>query len=178
MRGGTRVFFVAGDRVRRRLVEHELRNVRLRSILDSADEDLPDVVELRIAKEKQLARDRRRLIEDLAEEVAGLLASDPDAVVARHWDDRDMEFLLKLGRRLVAVAPTKVALLTAGGGDDGLFLVAAGAEAAVDLGVVGPEVARLMEGRGGGAGGLFQGRASRPAGRRDAIGLLRAHVRR
>jgi Ser-tRNA(Ala) deacylase AlaX len=178
MRGGTRVFFVAGDRVRRRLVEHELRNVRLRSILDSADDDLPDVVELRIAKEKQLARDRRRLIEDLAEEVAGSLASDPDAVVARHWDDRDMEFLQKLGRRLVAVAPTKVALLTAGVGDDGLFLVAAGAQAAVDLGVVGPEVARSMDGRGGGARGLFQGRASRPAGRRDAIALLRAHVRK
>ncbi len=178
MRGGTRVFFVAGDRVCRRLVEHELRNARLRSILDSADDDLPDVIEFRITKEKQLARDRRRLIENLAEEAAGSLASRQDPVVARHWEDRDMEFLQKLGRRLVVIAPTKVALLTAGAGDDGLFVVAAGTDVAVDLAVVGPEVARMMGGRGGGTGQLFQGRASKPAGRRDAIALLRAHVKK
>jgi Ser-tRNA(Ala) deacylase AlaX len=154
MRGGTRVFFVAGDRVCRRLVEHELRNARLRSILDSADD------------------------ENLAEEAAGSLASRQDPVVARHWEDRDMEFLQKLGRRLVVIAPTKVALLTAGAGDDGLFVVAAGTDVAVDLAVVGPEVARMMGGRGGGTGQLFQGRASKPAGRRDAIALLRAHVKK
>lgn len=176
MRGGTRVFFVAGDRVCSRLVEHELRNARLRSILDSADDELPDVVEVRIAKEKQLARDRRRLIEELAEEVATSLAIESDPVVARHWDDRDMEFLQKLGRRLVAIAPRKVALLTAGGDREGLFVIAAGSDAAVDLALVGPAVAQLMDGRGGGAGGVFQGRASRPAGRRDAIALLRARV--
>lgn len=172
MRGGTRVFFVAGDRVRRRLVEHELRNARLRSILDSSDDDLPDVVELRIAKEKQLARDRRRLIDDLVNEIADSLAAKPDPVVACHWDDRDMEFLQKLGRRLLAAAPAKVALLTAGVGREGLFLVAAGEEAALDLALVGPELAALMDGRGGGTGGLFQGRASKLAGRRDVASRL------
>lgn len=60
MRGGTRIFFVAGDRVRRRLAAHEQRNARLRSILDVADDDLPQVVQLRLDKEKKLARDRRR----------------------------------------------------------------------------------------------------------------------
>jgi alanyl-tRNA synthetase len=176
MRGGTRVFFVAGDRVRQRLVEHELRNARLRSILDSADDDLPGVVELRISKEKQLARDRRRLTEELAEEVAGALAAEPDLVVARHWDEHDMGFLQKLGRRLVETAPTKVVLLTSGVGREGLFVIAAGSDAAIDVAVVGPDVAAVMDGRGGGAAGLFQGRAARPAAWREAAALLRARV--
>lgn len=176
MRGGTRVFFVAGDRVRRRLVEHELRNARLRSILDSADDDLPDVVELRITKEKQLARDRRRLTQELAEEVAVSLAAEPDSVVARHWDEHDMEFLQKLGRRLVEIAPGKVALLTAGVGREGLFVIAAGPEAPIDVAEAGPEVAAVMDGRGGGTGGVFQGRGARPAGRGEAAALLRARV--
>ena len=176
IRGGTRAFFVAGDRVRGRLGEHEQRNARLRSILDSADDDLPDVVELRIAREKQLARDRRRLIEELAEEVASSLAIDPEPVVVRHWDDRDIEFLQKLGRRLVAIAPSKVALLTAGAGGDGVFVIAAGPGAAVDVALVGSEVAALMDGRGGGSGGVFQGRASRPTRRGEAADLLRARV--
>jgi Ser-tRNA(Ala) deacylase AlaX len=176
MRGGTRVFFVAGDRVRRRLVEHELRNARLRSILDSADDDLPGVVELRISKEKQLARDRRRLTEELAEEVAGALAAEPDVVVERHWDEHDMGFLQKLGRRLVETAPTKVVLLTSGVGREGLFVIAAGSDAAIDVAVVGPDVAAVMDGRGGGAAGLFQGRAARPAAWREAMSLLRARA--
>jgi alanyl-tRNA synthetase len=172
MRGGSRVFFIAGDRVRRRLAVHELRNARLREILDSADDDLPEIVQLRLDREKRLARDRRKLAEDLAEAEAAALAADTEPVVARHWEDRDMEFLQKLGRRLVEVAPYKVALLTAGEGREGVFVVAAGEEASVDLSAVGPELAAVLEGRGGGARGIFQGKASKLTKRDRAAALL------
>jgi alanyl-tRNA synthetase len=177
MRGGTRMFFVAGDRVRHRLASHELRNARLRSILDTADDDLPEVVELRIAKEKELARDRRRLADELAEAVAVSMAADPEPVVVRHWDDRGMEFLQKLGRRLVDVVPAKVALLTSGEGREGVFVLAAGDRAPVDLTEAGPEVAALLEGRGGGAKGVFQGKASNLARRNEAEEWLRRNTR-
>jgi alanyl-tRNA synthetase len=172
MRGGSRVFFIAGDRVRRRLAAHELRNARLREILDSADDDLPEIVQLRLDREKRLARDRRKLAEELAEAEAAALAAKIETVVARHWDDRDMDFLQKLGRCLVAAAPSKVALLTAGEGQEGVFVVAAGEEASVDLSAVGPELAAMLEGRGGGARGIFQGKASKLTRRDRAAALL------
>jgi len=176
MRGGTRVFFVAGDRVRRRMAAHEDRNARLRAILDAGDDDLPDLVRLRIDKEKLLARDRRRLLEELAEVEARALAAHEGAAVARHWDDRDMEFLQKLGRRLVEIAPAKAVLLTAGEGREGFFVVAAGPEAPIDLAEVAPEIADLLEGRGGGARGVFQGKASNLSAREEAAAGLRARL--
>jgi Ser-tRNA(Ala) deacylase AlaX len=157
---------------RRRLAAHELRNARLREILDSADDDLPEIVQLRLDREKRLARDRRKLAEELAEAEAAALAAKVETVVARHWDDRDMDFLQKLGRCLVAAAPSKVALLTAGEGREGVFVVAAGEEASMDLSAVGPELAAMLEGRGGGARGIFQGKASKLTRRDRAAALL------
>jgi len=173
MRGGTRVFFVAGRRVRRRMAAHERRNARLRAILDSGDEDLPDVVQLRIDREKQLARDRRRLLDELAEAEAASLAALPDPVVARHWDDRDMEYLQRLARRLVEVSPSGVALLTAGAEGEGFFVVAVGSEAPIDLAAAGGKVAAVLGGRGGGAKGVYQGKASDLSPRGRAVELLR-----
>jgi alanyl-tRNA synthetase len=172
MRGGTRVFFLAGDRVRRRLAGHELRNARLREILDTADEDMPEIVQHRLEHEKRLARERRRLAEELAEAVAVAMAAEPGHVAVRHWEDRDMDFLQKLGRGLLAIAPSRVALLTSGQGSEGVFVIAAGDEAPVDLGVVGPEIAELLEGRGGGSHGIFQGKAAKLSERKRAAELL------
>jgi alanyl-tRNA synthetase len=173
MRGGTRVFFVAGHRVRRRMAAHEERNARLRAILDAGDDDLPDLMRLRIDKEKLLGRERRRLLEELAEVEAKALAAHDDAVVARHWDDRDMDFLQRLGRRLVEIAPAKAVLLTAGEGREGFFVVVAGPEASIDLAEVAPEIAERLEGRGGGARGVFQGKASNLTARDEAAAHLR-----
>ncbi len=173
MRGGIRVFFVAGDRVRRRLAAHEARNARLRELLDSADVDLPAIVRHRIDSEKRLARERRRLLGELVEATVGALAGDPEPVVARHWDEGDMELLQRLGRRLIEVAPAKVALFTSGEGREGFFAVAAGGDAGIDLSEVGPEVATLLGGRGGGAKGVFQGKASNVTARDEALAVLR-----
>jgi alanyl-tRNA synthetase len=174
MRGGTRVFFVAGRRVRRRMRDHERRNARLRGILDSADDDLPEVVELRIGREKQLARERRRLLEDLAEAESAVLSDAPEDVVVRHWDDRDMDFLQRLARRLVEVAPAKAALLTAGSSKEGFFIVSAGDAAPIDLTETGREIAAILDGRGGGAKGVFQGRAADLTSSGEAAAALRS----
>jgi alanyl-tRNA synthetase len=176
MRGGTRVLFVAGDRVRRRLSEHEERNARLRSILDTADDDMPEIVQLRLDKEKKLARDRRRIAEELVELLAASLAREPGAVVSRHWDDRDMEFLQRLGRRFVEEGSDKVALLTAGSGGSGFFVVAAGENAGINLSTVGPEVADLLVGRGGGTQGVFQGKASGLGKLDEAVRCIQHHT--
>jgi len=134
--------------------------------LDAADDDLPGLVELRLGREKELARDRRRLLAELAGVEAERLAGKADSVISAHWEDRDLSFLKDVGNRLVELAPRCVALLTAGRDGDGCFLVAAGPGSGLDLAVAGPEVCEILDGRGGGKAPFFQGKAS-SVGRRD-----------
>jgi alanyl-tRNA synthetase len=178
MRGGTRLFFVAGDRVRRRLAGHEARNRRLRTLLDGADADLPELVELRLAREKELARERRRLLAELAAATAERLAASPDPVIAAHWEDRDAGFLQEVGKTLVGLAPDRVALLTAGSGGDGAFVVVAPEASGLDLAIAGPEVCAVLEGRGGGRAPFFQGKASAVDRRDRAAATLRGSLGR
>jgi len=160
MRGGTRLFFVAGDRVRRRLAGHEARNLELRSLLGSSDDELPQVVALRVEREKALAREGRRLLEELAEATARALAARRERVVAAHWPERDMAFLLALGKALLAARPEAVALLAAGPAADGVFLVVAGEGGGLDLGAAGAAAAGILGGRGGGRAPFWQGKAT------------------
>ena len=172
MRGGTRVFFVAGDRVRRRLAEHEGRNLKLRTLLDAADDDLPDLVELRLGREKQLAREQRRLLAELAEVEAMRLAAGDEPVITGHWVDREMPFLQEVGKKLVELAPERVALLTCETDDRGAFLVVADGASGLDLGAVGPEICTILDGRGGGRAPFFQGKAHAIGRRSRAVEKL------
>jgi len=176
MRGGTRLFFVAGDRVRRRLAAHEGRNLKLRTLLDAADDDLPELVELRLDREKQLGRERRRLLAELAQAESVRLAAGDDRVIAGHWDDRELPFLQEIGKALLDRVPGRVALLTAGSGREGAFLLVAGEASGLDLGVVGPETCTILEGRGGGRAPFFQGKATAIDRRSDAVDRLVALI--
>jgi len=172
IRGGTRLFFVAGDRVLRRMSEHEERNARLRTLLDTGDDEFADVVALRLAREKNLARRARRLAEELAETVAKQMAARPDPFFDAHWEDRDMSFLQNVARQLRAEAPDRLALFTAGAGDDFVFVVVVGDETAVDLNAVGERVAEMLDGRGGGRHGIYQGKAGSLDRRMEALDFL------
>ncbi len=172
MRGGTRVFFVAGDRVRRRLAKHEARNTKLRALLGAADDDLPELVELRLVREKDLARECRQLQAELARAEADRLAATDETVISGHWDDRHLPFLQEVGKALIELAPERVALLTAGSGSDGAFLVVASEASGLDLGSVGPEICAVLDGRGGGRAPFFQGKAAAIGRRIDAVAIL------
>jgi alanyl-tRNA synthetase len=174
MRGGTRLFFVAGDRVRRRLAAHEARNRELRTLLDTGDDELVDIVGVRLTREKELARTARGLAEELADRAAAALADRSETVVDADWDERDMAFLQRVARTLVEAAPEKCGLLTAACCGDFLFVVAAGKQAPITLGETGPRVAEALGGRGGGRGTIFQGKAGSFANRDEALEILRS----
>lgn len=176
MRGGTRVFFVAGDRVRTRLAAHEARNLKLRTMLDSADDDLPEVVELRLEREKALTRQSRRLLDELAQATAEALLARDDPVVTGYWRQHDMAYLQAVGKALVAARPVQVALLASGPASDGQFLVVAGESSRVDLAGAGAAVAELLAGRGGGRTPFWQGKATRLDRLDDAASMLRDHL--
>lgn len=173
LRGGTRVVFAAGNRIRRMVADHEHRTARLRQILDASNEALIDQAERREMQIRTVSKRLKGALNELAHFESRRLASVSQPLIEAHWDDRDMSFLQAVARNLAVCAPSTAALLTAGKDADGAFLLAAGPESDVDVSRHGPAVAAIVEGRGGGRGKIFQGKATRIDRRSEAIDLLR-----
>ncbi|MFB3819618.1 MAG: alanyl-tRNA editing protein [Candidatus Methylomirabilales bacterium] len=174
MRGGTRLRFAAGRRLRRLLAAHEARSARLRQLLGGADDELPALVAAKLEQAKEAGRKLRALEEELAAQTGAALAASGRAVAAGHWPERDAAFLQRVAKAYVGRAPRGLALLTAGEGEAGAFLLCAGPDAAVDLAALGREVAATLGGRGGGAGRMFQGKATALSQREAALARVRA----
>jgi alanyl-tRNA synthetase len=174
MRGGTRLRFAAGRRLRRLVAAHEVRSARLRQLLGGADEEVPALVAARLEQAKEAGRKLRTVEEELAAQTGAALAAARQAVAAGHWPERDAAFLQRVAKAYVGRAPCGLALLTAGEGETGAFVLCAGPDAPLDLGALGREVAAILGGRGGGAGRVFQGKAGALSQREVAL----AHVQK
>ncbi len=172
MRGGTRLFYVAGGRLRRLLAAHHERAARLRQVVGAADEELAAGIQAKLDQLKEAQRTIRTLEEELASEAARAMATGGEKVASGHWSARDLPFLQRVARELARLAPDRIALLTAGEGDQGAFVLCAGEGAAIDLAAAGRKVAEILVGRGGGSGRIFQGKATMLTRRADAVGYL------
>ncbi len=173
-RGGVRLFYAAGARLRRLHGAHHDRNAELRSLLGASDDDLVGSLTARLAQLKDAERAVRNTEEELAVSAAAALVTGPDRVLSGHWDQRDLAFLQSVAREVGRLDPDRVVLLTGGEGEDGAFVIGAGERTGTDLKAVGPRVADLFGGRGGGSGGIFQGKATRLSQRGVAADLLRS----
>jgi alanyl-tRNA synthetase len=171
IRGGTRLYFVAGRRTRLRLGTHELRNAGLRALLGAPDEELLSALQVKLDQLLALERRSRKLEEQLADFQAAELAARPGAFVEAHLEGQDMAFLQKLARGILAAAPAKAVFLTSDRGGEGLFLLSAGEASTLDVPAAGKAVAALLGAKGGGAGKSFQGKA--PSLVQRAVALAR-----
>ena len=176
MRGGTRLFYAAGRRLRRLYQAHHQRNAQLRSLVGASDDELPERIAGKLEQLRAAEKAIRALEEELAVASAQALVSAPVPVLAAHWPDRGLPFLQRVAREAGRLDPASLVFLTCGQGEEGAFVVGTGAACSVEAGQVGAEVAALLGGRGGGAGPLFQGKASRLSRRVDAEVLLRSKV--
>ena len=159
MRGGTRLYWVAGKRVRSRLRDHEARHGQLRTLLETSDDDLVSLAELKLHQLRAALRQTRTLSSRLAQLEGVALAGLDRPVVHALFEDAEAAFLQEVARSyLEGHSRSRVAFLTASRGEAGFFLLAA-ADSTIDLQPLGALVAELLEGRGGGSGPLFQGRA-------------------
>lgn len=172
MRGGTRLYWRAGGRVRRRLEELEGRNRDLRLLFETSGEELLAAAGAKLAALSETSRELRRTTATLAEARARALALDPRAVVDAEFENVDGGFLQRLARELLARAPYKTLFLTSSSGDGLLFVIASGDESGVDVATLGPKVAEKLGGRGGGSGAFFQGKAPTSSARDAAARLL------
>ena len=177
LRGGTRIFYVAGRRVRRRLEEHEDRNSRLRKLLATGDDRLAATVGLRLDELKQALRRQRSLETDLASAVAEALASRSGPLVETHFDGMGMRFLQKVQRQFNRRRSDCLLFLTAQGESPGaIFLLVAGSGSELDLTKLGGQVSQVLGGRGGGSGLIFQGKAGSLKSRDKALAILSRQV--
>ncbi|HCZ32619.1 MAG TPA: hypothetical protein DHV93_03670 [Holophagaceae bacterium] len=174
IRGGTRLFYVAGGRVRHRLGAHETRNAALRAQLGAPDEDLVPALQIKLDQLLALERRSRRLEEELADHQAAALAARPGVLAEAHLEGRDAGFLQKLARGILTADPAKAVFLTTDAGGQGLFLLSAGADSTFDVPSAGKAVAAILGAKGGGAGKTFQGKAPSLAARAEALASLQA----
>ncbi|HQR67244.1 MAG TPA: alanyl-tRNA editing protein [Thermoanaerobaculia bacterium] len=152
IRGGTRLFYAAGGRVRRRLAGHEERSAALRKLLGAPDEGLVAAAAERLGKLKDAERILRGKEEQEAREAAAALARDASAVVSRTFVDRPAAFLSSLSKEFLAAAPAKAGLFASTSGGQSFFHLVAGPDSPPDGAAAGREGAALLRGRGGGSG--------------------------
>ena len=167
MHGGTRLYWVAGGRVRRRMAERERLLAELRRITGASDGELAGIVELKLAQLKAVQGQVRALRERLARRIAEELAAMEGPVVARRFDEAG-----ELGAVAAALAgfPGGSAFLLLGA--DGTFALALGEDVPADAGELGQLTADVLDVRGGGRGRLFRGKAQRPERLDEAARVL------
>lgn len=172
IRGGTRLFFIVGARARRRMESHEKRNAALRTLLGAPDEAIVPVMEAKL-DQLRAAEKRVRLLEDeVLVSLVAALATRPGALAEQHFEGKDAEFLQKAARQLMASVPAKAVFLTSTSEGFHYFVLAAGAGASLDTATLGKEIAGLLEAKGGGAKGFFQGKAVSLLKRSEALERL------
>ncbi len=172
LRGGTRLFFVAGGRVRRRLGAAEERNARLRTLLGAPDAALVEAAAAKMAQLSEAWKALRGAEEALAVAKAEALAVTGLPVVDAHLEGRDLAFLGRVAKRFTELPTAGMAFLTGGRDGEGCFVLVAGGASTADVRSLGAAVAEILSGRGGGSGKLFQGKGSLQR-RDEALSLVR-----
>jgi len=116
-------------------------------------------IEKLLSGEKSAARALKHLRNELAAAQALALAQADGPLVHHHQPEGDMNHLRSLASAALRPDDPRVLLLTASNASgQGVFLLAGEAQGVARLG---PVAAEAMGGRGGGAGGRYQGKAQR-----------------
>jgi Ser-tRNA(Ala) deacylase AlaX len=159
-RGGscTRLRWLAGRRVRERLLRHEARSRDLRQALGVADEELAQATLSLGERLKAAGRRIRHLEAVLAGEVAARLIRETDQLVHADFEDVEPSFVQAVARTFAASDVRKVALLTSRGPKGPFFMVAGGGAFEGDVQALGACVAKSLDAPGGGSGSFFQGK--------------------
>jgi Ser-tRNA(Ala) deacylase AlaX len=169
--GITRLHYAAGGRALVLLEDGMAREQQIGRLLSCAPAAQPEAVVRLQAEAHALERQVRAVREELALALgAGLAHAAGEGVGALHRDEDDLRFLQAVASAACRLAPAALFLLTAQKPESTFLLAGPAAEVAA----LGPCLCELLEARGGGARGRFQGRAQRLDRREEALGLLRS----
>jgi len=177
IRGGTRLFFIFGKRLRDRMEAHEQRGHQLRTILGHPDDTLVASVEQHIAREKDLERSLRHTEGELAALYAKFMAAESGTLAVRHFENKDTGFLQKIIRPLLELDNNRIVFVSSEKDGNAFFNLAAGSNCEADIPKLGREIASVLNGKGGGSGRQFQGKFKDLSKLTEAVALLRAGVK-
>ncbi|XP_041499821.1 alanyl-tRNA editing protein Aarsd1 [Microtus oregoni] len=168
------LIFLAGHRVLKWMERSHGREKALTTLLKCGAEDHVEAVKKLQNATKLLQKNNLCLLRDLAVHTAHSLRSSPDwgSVVTLHRKEGDSEFMNIIANEI----GSEETLLFLTVGDEkgaGLFLLAGPAEAVETLG---PRVAEVLEGKGAGKKGRFQGKATKMSRRAEVQALLQDYV--
>ncbi len=176
LRGGCRLYWVAGQRVRSRLGRCQSRSDALRRLFDAGDSDVLEVATKKMNQLTDLNRRVRRLEESVAAAVAKELLSHSELIAEAHFEDLSAASMRQAARIFSEQSNRGLALLTAAVEDQEFFALAAGSKSGIDLMTLGPRVEEILDGRGGGQGGVFQGKAGSLARRDEVLSLMKKEL--
>ncbi len=163
-RGGTRIRFVAGQRIFRMLHADHERNARLKRMLGAGPGDFSGIIEGWVEDRKATAKRIKSLEGELAIHLGRELAAAGGAEIQGpeiqgHVGSGGPAFLKAVASEVLLLRPDAVAVLTA---EDPAtssicFLVQAGPDGPSDVSRIGARLRDRLEARGGGRGRVFQG---------------------
>ncbi|XP_063156534.1 putative protein PTGES3L isoform X1 [Candoia aspera] len=167
----TNLVFLAGNRVLKSLDRSHATEKAMTSLLKNGPEEHVEAVKRLQSSLKLLQKNNVNLLRDLAVLTAqNFKISAQQPVFVLHRKDGDSEFMNIIANEI----GSGETLLFLSVGDEkaaGLFLLAGPSEAVEKLG---PRVAELLEGKGAGKHGRYQGKATRMSQRPEVEALLLA----
>ncbi|XP_065764621.1 alanyl-tRNA editing protein Aarsd1 [Muntiacus reevesi] len=170
----TNLIFLAGNRVLKWMERSHGTEKALTALLKCGAEDHVEAVKKLQNSSKLLQKNNLNLLRDLAVHIAHSLRNSPEygGVIALHRKDGDSEFMNIIANE---IGPEETLLFLTVGDEKGagLFLLAGPAEAVETLG---PRVAEVLEGKGAGKKGRFQGKATKMSRRAEVQALLQDFV--
>jgi misacylated tRNA(Ala) deacylase len=168
IRGGTRLYFIAGDRIGASLRACLTREASLSRILSTGPSGHVAAVEKLLSDSKSANKVHRATQAELATCLGAELARSEAPVLTLHRDTADLGFLNQVATSARALCPDKPLLLTSGTAS-GVFLAIAAPEV---LAPIRDALLAVFDGRGGGPPGRLQGRGARIDRRSSAVELL------
>ncbi len=158
IRGGVRLSYLAGGRALARLREATQRTGALNRALKCAPTEHLSAVQRLLDDAKASGRTRKQLLSELGQAIgAAVPGTQPARAVHIHRPEADLSLLRSIADAARTAGHQGPMLLTGGVGA-GVFLL--DAEPAV-VAARGPDVAAALDGRGGGRGTRFQGKAQK-----------------
>ncbi|XP_043856981.1 alanyl-tRNA editing protein Aarsd1 isoform X3 [Dromiciops gliroides] len=170
----TNLVFLAGNRVLKWMERSHGAERALTTLLKCGVEEHAEAVQKLQNSTKLLQKSNLNLLRDLAVLTAHSLRDSPDrgGVIVLHRKDGDSEFMNIIANE-IGIEDTLLFLTVGDEKGAGLFLLAGPVEA-VDM--LGPRVAELLQGKGAGKKGRFQGKATKLSRRPEVQALLQDYL--
>jgi Ser-tRNA(Ala) deacylase AlaX len=159
-RGGTRISFLAGERVLAGIEARRGIEEALRARIGTAPGEFASVLDGWNEQRRRLERRVRDLEAEAAVAAAAALAAQDGPILAAIRPGDGPEALRALAAEAVKRRPDAVVVLVGGTGEPPVacFLVQAGPEGPADVSAIGGRVRDLLGAKGGGRGSVFQGK--------------------